>query len=195
MGNVNINPDQTNTKAGGITAIASEDLSGKRSRLVVLGNSGGTLIASLITAVTALALYLLDEDGAADAEVSLSPISAQEQIRIVAKGTGSAGDVLALADPGTAADKGKVRALPAAEGAYFSPGIAEEDFVDGQHVLVRPFPRLVHVGTAFTSAAPAATAPTNSTPYGFSQAQAQAILTNVIELRAWAVAQGFKATA
>ena len=32
---------------------------------------------------------------------------------------------------------------------------------------------------------PAATAPTNSSPYGYSQAQAQAILTNVIELRAW----------
>jgi hypothetical protein len=83
--------------------------------------------------------------------------------------------------------------FPATEGVYFSPGIAEEDFADEQLVLIRPMPRLVHVGAAFTGAAPAATAATNSTPYGYSQAQADAILATVRELRAWAIANGFKA--
>lgn len=193
MGNPQLNPDQSNTKAGGIVAIAADDLTGMRSRLVVLGNATGTVIASAIASVSALALYLLDQDGDEDEEVQLSPISAQENFRVVAKGTGGAGAVLALADPATPADKGKVRVVPATEGAYFSPGIAEEDFVDGQLVLVRPFPRLVHVGAAFTGATPADTAATNSSPYGYTQAQANALLATVRELRAWAIANGFKA--
>lgn len=38
--------------------------------------------------------------------------------------------------------------------------------------------------------APAATAATSSTPFGYSQAQANAILTNVIEMRAALIAAG-----
>lgn len=45
---------------------------------------------------------------------------------------------LVLADPGTAADKGKVRVLPAAAGTYRVLAIAEEKGVDGQLVLCRP---------------------------------------------------------
>lgn len=193
MGNVSLNPDQTNTKAGGIIALAAEDLTGKRSLLVVGGNSGGKLTVSLAAAVSAVALYLLDGGGASGDDVPVTPLTSEEQVRIVAKGTGNAGAILVLADPGTPADKGKVRTVPATEGVYFSPGTAEEAFEDGQHVLVRPNPRLIHVGAAFTGATPAATAPTNSTPYGYSQAQAQALLDTVRELRAFAIANGFKA--
>ncbi|MDD4175075.1 MAG: hypothetical protein PHN34_12620, partial [Kiritimatiellae bacterium] len=56
----------------------------------------------------------------------------------VLKGTCNPGDVIVLADTGTAADKGKVRALPAAAGTYRGLGIAEEKGVDGQSVLFRP---------------------------------------------------------
>ena len=38
----------------------------------------------------------------------------------------------------TAADKGKVRKVPATSGTYRLIGIAEEAFVDGQLVRVRP---------------------------------------------------------
>lgn len=193
MGNVNLNPDQTNTKHGGIIALAGEDLTGKRSRLTVGGNASGALELTLPTTAAAFAIYLLDEEGEDGDDVAASPLDLCENVRILAKSTGNAGDVLVLADPGTAADKGKVRAIPTTEGVYFSPGIAEESFVDGQRVLVRPCPRIVHVGAAFTGAAPASTAPTNSSPYGFGQAQAQAILDTVRELRAWAIANGFKA--
>ena len=55
-----------------------------------------------------------------------------------AQGTCNPGDVMVLADTGTAADKGQVRALPAAAGTYRGLGIAEEKGVDGQLVLFRP---------------------------------------------------------
>lgn len=185
---------QTNIQSGLRAVNAGEDLTSKELRLVAAADAGSVLEVLLPTTVKDLCLYVVEEGAAHDSDATVRPLEAGEQIRITAKSTGSAGDVLVLADPGTAADKGKVRTVPTTEGAYFSPGIAEEDFVDGQDVLVRVFPRLVNVGTAFTSAAPASTAPTNSSPYGFSQAQAQAILTNLIELRAFAVAQGWKAT-
>ena len=47
---------------------------------------------------------------------------------------------MVLADVATAADKGKVRVLPAAAGTYRGLGIAEQVGVDGQLVLVRPAP-------------------------------------------------------
>ena len=57
---------------------------------------------------------------------------------ITLKGTCNPGDVLVLADVATAADKGKVRTLPAAAGTYRVLGIAEQAGVDGQSVLARP---------------------------------------------------------
>ena len=43
------------------------------------------------------------------------------------------------ADPSTAADAGKVRAVPATAGTYRGIAIAEEKGVDGQLVLCRPY--------------------------------------------------------
>ena len=59
-------------------------------------------------------------------------------VRLTLKGTCNPGDVLVLADTGTAADKGKVRALPASAGTYRGLAIAEEKGADGQLVLCRP---------------------------------------------------------
>ena len=60
-------------------------------------------------------------------------------VRIVAKGTGNPGDLLVLADGATvAADKGKVRKVPATAGTYRLVAIAEEAFADGQLVKARP---------------------------------------------------------
>ena len=58
--------------------------------------------------------------------------------RLVAKGAGNPGDLLVLADGvTTAADKGKVR-KPTTTGTYRLVGVAEEAFVDGQLVRMRP---------------------------------------------------------
>ena len=124
------------------------------------------------------------------------PLVYGEQRRLVAKGTITAGDVVVLADPGTAADKGKVRTLPATEGRYFRAGIAEEDAVDGQYLKVRINPGVEMVGDAFTAAIPVDTATTNSSPYGFAtQAQGDALVDAVREMYTWFDANGLKASA
>lgn len=188
---------QTDIHPGGPRKInAGADLTGLEGRLVKVADGGSIPEVVAPAAVTDICPFVLVREATEDSNCDVLPIAGEKEIRVRANGTGSAGNTLVLCDPAASsgANKGKVEALGTTEGAYFSVGIALEDFVDEQLVRVRPLARLVHVGTAFTSAAPAATAPTNSTPYGYSQAQAQAILTNVIELRAWAVAQGFKAT-
>ena len=72
----------------------------------------------------------------------MRPLSPTRSMRVAAKGTGSPGDLLVLADGvTTAADKGKVRSkssLTASSGTYRLVGIAEEAFVDGQLVKMRP---------------------------------------------------------
>lgn len=185
-------PTQSNTQPGIIPGIADGNLTDLEGRLLKMTADGYSLPATVYD----LALFLLLEGAVDTGAISVHQVSPETNMRVRANGTGSKGDILVLCDPTASAgvNAGKVQAVGTTEGRYFSIGIADEDFVDEQLVLVRPFPRVINIGTAFTAAAPASTAPTNSSPYGFGQTQAQAILTNVIELRAWAVAQGFKAT-
>lgn len=189
-----INPDQSNTHPGGISAVLAEDIA-NRSRLVVVEDASGVLEARLPNAVTDLALYLLNEAGEEGDTVSLSPLHAGENFRIRLEGTCEAGGVAVLADPtgDSGGDAGMVQDLPATAGHYFSPGIFEEAGVDGQLVLVRPCPRIVTVAAAFTGATPADTAATSTTPFGFSEAQANALVDNVREMRAALIAAGIMA--
>mgnify|MGYP003591875657 FL=1 len=130
--------NQSDTRTGDIPVLAGEDLTGKNGRLVVLTHDGGVPEVKLPTANADLAFYLLVDDNA-DAElVAVRPFEAGRSVRAVLKGTCNPGDVIVLADTGTAADKGKVRALPASAGTYRGLGIAEEKGVDGQAVLFRP---------------------------------------------------------
>ena len=100
---------QTNIKHGDFQVLAGEDLTGKEDCLVKLTHDTGIGEVKLPAANSDYALYLLIE-----------------------------GAVLVLADVATAADKGKVRALPATSGTYRGLAIAEEAGVDGQTVLCRP---------------------------------------------------------
>lgn len=188
---------QTNTQPDARVLNSAVALTGLEGRLVKLADGGSIPEVDLPGAVTDLALLIVTEGGALDESSEVISLMSEGNRRVRLNGTVAAGVPVVLCDPtaSSGVNAGKVETLPATQGAYFSPGIAEEDGVDEQLVLIRPMPRIIHVGTAFTSAAPAATAPTNSTPYGFTSAQAQAILTNLIELRAFAVAQGWKATA
>ena len=129
---------QSNTRVGDIPVLAGEDLSDKEGRLVKMTHDSGVAEVVLPTANSDYALYVLIE-GAADAEnVSVRPIEAGRNVRLRLNGTCNPGDVLVLADTGTAADKGKVRALPAAADTYRGLAIAEEAGVDEQLVLARP---------------------------------------------------------
>jgi hypothetical protein len=129
---------QSDTRSGTFRVLAGENLTDKKGYLAVLTHDTGVPEVKLPATVGAYAFYLVD-DGGADAEyVDVEPLEAGRNIRAVLKGTCNPGDVLVLADTDTAADKGKVRALPAAAGTYRGLGIAEEKGVDGQLVLFRP---------------------------------------------------------
>ena len=129
---------QSDTRSGTFRVLAGENLTDKKGYLAVLTHDTGVPEVKLPAANADLAFYLVD-DGAADAAyVDVEPLEAGRNVRAVLKGTCNPGDVIVLADTGTAADKGKVRALPAAAGTYRGLGIAEEKGVDGQAVLFRP---------------------------------------------------------
>ncbi|MFC5049240.1 hypothetical protein ACFPK9_01220 [Rubritalea spongiae] len=136
---------QHDTRRGKLPFVANEDLTGKAGFLAKVVSNAGVPESSLPTANDDSTLYLVEEEAIQGAIAGLKPLSPEENAMVWAKGSGSAGDVLVLADVGTAADRGKVRTLPAGAGDYFSPGIAEEDFEDGQLVRFRPFPRPVTV--------------------------------------------------
>ena len=129
---------QSDTRSGTFRVLAGEDLTGKNGRLAVLTHDTGVPEVKLPASIGAYAFYLVDDGGADAAFVDVEPLETGRNIRAVLKGTCNPGDVIVLADTGTAADKGKVRALPAAAGTYRGLGIAEEKGVDGQSVLFRP---------------------------------------------------------
>ncbi len=129
---------QSNTRSGDIRVLAGEDLTGMEGRLVKLGHDTGVAEVALPAANSDYAVFVLIE-GAADAKlVSVRPVQSDRNVRVVLKGTCNPGDVLVLADVATAADKGKLRALPATAGTYRGIGLAEGVGIDGQLVLVRP---------------------------------------------------------
>ena len=129
---------QSNTRVGDFRVLAGEALVGMEGRLVKMGHDTGVPEVTLPAANSDLALYLLMEDGADGKLVSVRPVQPDRNVRLILKGTCNPGDVMVLADVATAADKGKVRVLPAAAGTYRGLGIAEQVGVDGQLVLVRP---------------------------------------------------------
>lgn len=130
---------QTNIKQGAFLVNAGEALTDKEGYVVKAADAGSELEVLLPTDVADVTPYIVEEGAAHDSDCTVIPLVQGEQRRFVAKGTGSAGALLTHAAPGTAADKGKLRALPATADTYFIVAIAEEDFVDGQHVKARVF--------------------------------------------------------
>ena len=143
-------PTQSNTQIGARTFICGSDFSSKDGYLAVLSSNSAVPTLSLPSAIGQIPQYLVVDGNTSGKLVTAQPLSPNENIRIVAKGTGTAGAKLVVADPGTAADAGKVRAAPATAGVYVQIGIAEEDFVDGQLVLTRPDLQILNVVSADT---------------------------------------------
>jgi hypothetical protein len=130
---------QSNTNPGGILPfVGSEDLSALSGHLAKLISSGGKPQLAAPTAITDHTPFLIIDGNAAGALSYVKPLNDPGNVRVVAKGAGAAGAVLVQANTATPADRGKVRALPATSGTYRGIGIAEEDFVEGQWVLMRP---------------------------------------------------------
>lgn len=143
-----MNPTQSNVLQGPRIFVAAESLAGKEGYLAVVSNADGKPQAALPAAITAPAFYMVHDGGALGDEISLAPIIQGELYRIPLKETCVPGDELVLADPATAADKGKVRKLPTAAGTYRVLFVAEESGVDGQFTLCRA----CHLGNVTVSA-------------------------------------------
>ena len=136
---------QNNTRSGLLSFIGLASLVGKEGYLVEVINTAGVANVQVPNAIGDFALYIVEKGAAAGAKSDVIPLDPNSNMRAVGKGAGNPGAVLVLADPATAADQGKVRTIPATAGTYFSPGIAEEIWVDGQNVRFRPWPRLIVV--------------------------------------------------
>jgi fructose-specific component phosphotransferase system IIB-like protein len=128
---------QSNTKQGLFHVNAGENLTGKEGYLVKAADAGSVLEVLLPTDVADITPYIVEEGATLDSNCVVRPLIQGEQVRFVAKGTGSAGALLTHAAPATAADKGKLRTVPATADTYCIIAIAEEDFVDGQYVKAR----------------------------------------------------------
>ncbi len=129
---------QSNTRVGDFRVLAGESLVEMEARLVKLTHDTGVPEVMLPAANSDYGLYVILEGAADAALVSVRPIEVGRTVRVALKGTCNPGDVLVLADVANAADKGKVRVLPATAGTYRGLGIAEQVGEDGQLVLVRP---------------------------------------------------------
>jgi hypothetical protein len=133
---------QSNTHEGDILVTANEDLSTYADVLIAPYNSSGALVVTRPAANNDNAVYVLVYGAPSGAKATVRPLDPNRTVRVTAKGTGNPGDLLVLADGvTTAADKGKVRSkasLTVGSGTYRVVGIAEEAFVDGQLVRMRP---------------------------------------------------------
>ncbi len=122
---------------GTIRHLAGEDLTGKESFLAKLSHSAGTPQAVLPDDQADHCLYAIKHGDADGKLVDLDPLVPGAVQTAKLKGTCNPGDDLVLADESTAADAGKLRALPAAAGTYMLHAKAEEAGVDGQIVRIR----------------------------------------------------------
>jgi hypothetical protein len=123
---------QSNTHEGDILLPVGEDLSTYADVLVALYNSSGQPSVTRPVANNDYAIFVL--------VYGASP--GNREVRVVANGAGNPGDLLVLADGVTTpANRGQVRSkttLTTGSGAYRLVGIAEEAFVTGQLVKMRP---------------------------------------------------------
>ena len=133
---------QSNTHDGDILVTANEDLSTSADVLVAPYNSAGQLVVTRPVANNDYAVYVLIYGATSGGKATVRPLNPNRTVRVTAKGTGNPGDLLVLADGVTTeADRGKVRSkssLTTGSGTYRVVGVAEELFVDGQLVRMRP---------------------------------------------------------
>jgi hypothetical protein len=136
------NMSQSNTQEGDLLLTTGEDLSTYADVLVAPYNSAGLLVVTRPAANNDYALYVLVYGAPPAGKATVRPLNPNRTVRVTAKGAGNPGDLLVLADGvTTAADKGKVRSkagLTVGSGTYRVVGVAEEAFVDGQLVRMRP---------------------------------------------------------
>lgn len=129
---------QSNTQPGAKPFPTLADLTGKEGYVARLVDGGsGKAALALPAATTNVTPFVITEVESPTSAVG-TPLTTGKNSRVRLKGTCSAGDYIGLA-PG--ADLGKGIAVSAADARYF--GIAEEDGVDGQLLLLRPITGII----------------------------------------------------
>ena len=133
---------QSNTHEGDLLLPVGEDLSTYEDVLVAIYNSAGLPSVERPLANNDYAIFVLIYGASPGNKATVRPLSENRSVRVVANGAGNPGDLLVLADGVTTpANRGQVRSkatLATGSGAYRLVGIAEEAFVTGQLVKLRP---------------------------------------------------------
>jgi hypothetical protein len=133
---------QSNTQEGDVLLSAGEDLSNYADVLVALYNSSGLPVVTRPVANNDYAVFVLLYGATPGGNATVRPLNSGRSVRVVANGAGNPGDLLVLADGvSTAASRGQVRSkatLTTGAGTFRLVGIAEEAFVNGQLVKMRP---------------------------------------------------------
>ena len=133
---------QSNTHEGDILLPVGEDLSTYSDVLVAIYNASGAPSVTRPVANNDYAIFVLVYGATPGNKATVRPLYPNREIRVVANGGGLPGDLLVLADGVTTpANRGQVRSkstLTAGSGTYRLVGIAEEAFVTGQLVKMRP---------------------------------------------------------
>ena len=131
-------------------------------------------------------LGIAQSTAAADELLTVHALGASQDTQLVI-----AGGTIARGDRVYTAASGKVTAISATPGTYWMVGEALTGGSSNAVIEILPcLPVQTVVIAALTVATPAATAATSSTPFGYSEAQANAILTNVREMRAALISHG-----
>lgn len=130
-----MNNFQSNTRTGAVIYPSSGSLADKEGYLIKPTTSGGVTKFAIAAAATDAAFYVCDDGGAAAGDdVKGLPLDPGIQLRVKVKSSstgGNAGDKLTLQTDGTVdTDPGS--------GSRNLIGIAEEAYVAGQLVLLRP---------------------------------------------------------
>jgi len=129
---------QSNTREGDLEFLAGEDLTGKEGYVVKIHSVDGEPRMKVPTIANDRAVFVLVKGAVEGDWVTVRPMDGSRNVRLRLKGTTYPGNILVLADPATAADRGMVRDLPNIEGTWRCVALAEEAGIDGQLVLCRP---------------------------------------------------------
>jgi hypothetical protein len=128
---------QSNIQKGPIRLPANADLTGMEDRMVKIVSDSGVAEVSLPAANTDECPHICLVGAAAGALVDIEPVTPEKQFRCITKDALVPGTRVCLADVATAADKGKVRALPTAAGTYRVFATAEASAGAGSLALLR----------------------------------------------------------
>lgn len=128
---------QSNTQVGQIVLNSSEALTSKEGYLVKIINTSNVPEWALPDAESDLALFIVTDGDAEDANSAALPLSPERSVRLKLDGTCVPGAVLVLASIDGTHD-GMVKTLPSVGGTYRGIAIAEEVGADGQLVKARP---------------------------------------------------------